>query len=116
MAFRMISPFGSSVPADIEAARANQMEASAMPVDLNAVASPQWQRYFNLLKTHGINLGGRQSHFDPTLGAEQDTQGITNQLAGVGKQFHGFGQRVTELPSSVQGLQKAAKPIKPVGR
>lgn len=61
----------------------NQMDASGMPVDLNAIASPQWQRYFSLLKSHGQNLGGKRVNFDP--GQRQSLAVMTEaQSKGLG--------------------------------
>ena len=92
-----ISQFGSSTGADIEAARANQMYASSLPVDLNAIASPDWQRYFGVIRGRGMDPGGNYKNFDPDLASQQAQQAYAGLLGATGQQFQGFGQSTTPL-------------------
>ena len=89
--------FDPTMSYDDDPVRANQMMASAAPVDLNAIASPDWQRYAHVLKQRGATMGGSYKNFRPDFANAQAEDAYAGLLAATGQQFHGFGKETTPL-------------------
>lgn len=88
------SPIPYQSGADLEAARSNQMQASATPLDLNAVKGLDWQKLNHVLDQRGMSMGGSAAHFKPAppslshddyaIYADQARRGLVD--AGPGSQ------------------------------